>query len=123
MRLCLQKFRIGVFLLLGLAMIGGCGNPLKRPPANVFPGSEEYAKRVETFKITPSQAYDIALEAAKTENKMQFLSRRPTVIVKRSYVFSMPRQSGANLRGYHVNGDNGTVKFMEEDKSIPHSNR
>ncbi len=119
----LRITRIASFALLASILLAGCGNPLKRPPANVFPGSEEYAKRVETFKISPSQAYDIAHEAAVTDNKMQFLSRRPTVIIKRSYVFSMPQQSGASLRGYHVNGDTGEVKFMEENKSIPHARR
>lgn len=118
-----RNFRIGFVALLALIVLAGCSNPMKRPPANVFPGSEDYAKRVETFKISPSQAYDIAYEAAKTGNKMQFLSRRPTVVVKRTYVFSMPRQSGASLRGYHVNGDTGAVKFMEDDKTIPHSKR
>lgn len=120
-----RTIRIGLCALAVLATIAlaGCGNPLKRPPANVFPGSEEYAKRVDTFKISPSEAYSIAHEAASTDNNLQFLSRRPTVIVKRTYVFSMPRQSGASLRGYHVNGDTGAVKFMEEDRIIPHSKR
>lgn len=105
-------------LFLSMVLLAGCGNPLKRPPANVFPGTPEYAKRVESFKITPSQAYDIALEAARTDNRLQFLSRRPTVIVKRHYVFSMPQGSGASLQGYHVNGDNGDVKFMNEKKTV-----
>lgn len=95
----------------------GCG-PIKRQPANVFPGSDAYDKRVAAFKIKPAQAYEIALEAAKTDNRLQFLSRRPTVIVKRWYVFSMPQGSGASLQGYHVNGDSGEVKFMNEKKSV-----
>lgn len=92
----------------------GCGNPIKRPPNNVFPGSEEYAKRVGTFKISPSQAYDIALEQAETDNKLQFLSKKPTVVTKQWYVFSMPRGSGASLQGYHVHGNTGEVRFSNQ---------
>lgn len=104
-------------------LTAGCGNPIKRDPANVYPGSEPYAKRIATFKITPEQAYDIAHTAAQTENKLQFLSRRPTVVVKRWYVFSMPQPSGASLQGYHVNGDTGAVKFEAEKKTVEHTKR
>ena len=113
----------GKFYLLaaGLAaalLLVGCGNPIKRDPTNVFPGSEYYEKRVKTFKISPSQAYEIALEKASEENKLQFLSRKPTAVVKRSYVFSMPQPSGASLNGYHVNGDNGKVRFVTDKKIV-----
>lgn len=112
-------------LLLAVLLLtaAGCGNPMKRPPANVYPGSEEYDTRIATFKINPSQAHDIALGKARTDNRLQFVSRRPTVVVKRWYVFSMPQASGANLRGYHVNGDTGEVRFMSEDKAVPQSRR
>lgn len=103
-------------------MIAGCGNPIKRDPANVFPGSEPYAKRVAAFKIKPDKAYELAHEAASTDNKLQFLSKRPTVIAKRWYVFSMPQPTGAILQGYHVNGDNGEVKFVN-DKTIVKNTR
>ena len=103
-------------------LAAGCG-PIKRQPANAFPGSDAYDKRVSSFKVKPAQAYEIALEAAKTDNRLQFLSRRPTVIVKRWYVFSMPQGSGASLQGYHVNGDSGEVKFMNEKKSVENPRR
>lgn len=114
-----SRFVLPAFIVL-LATIAfpGCGNPIKRKPNNVFPGSEEYDKRVAELKITPAQAYDIALEKAKTDNKLQFLSRRPTAIIKRTYIFSMPQASGASLQGYHVDGDTGKVKFVEEKKSV-----
>ena len=101
----------------------GCGNPIKRPPSNVFPGSDDYTKRVENLKIKPEEAYSIALEQARTDGRLQFLSKRPTVIVKRTYVFSRPQPSGANLQGYHVNGDTGAVKFVNEKKTVAHSKR
>ena len=107
--------------VLLLSLFAGCG--IKRTPANLFPGSDDYDKRVKSFKITPPEAYQIALDAAKSENKMQFLSRRPTVLVKRWYVFSMPQASGANLQGFHVHGDTGEVKFVSEKKTIPHNKR
>ncbi len=120
----MRRYSVPVFaLIFALLLCLGCGNPIKRPPANVFPGSDEYIKRVDSFKITPPQAYERALAAAQRDNKLQFLSRRPTVIVKRSYVFSMPQPSGASLQGYHVNGDTGKVKFMSENKTIQHSAR
>lgn len=110
-----------IFAFIAVAALAGCG--FKRPPANVFPGSDDYIQRVQTFKYTPPQAYELALEQAKKDNKLQFLSRRPTVIVKRWYVFSMPAPTGANLQGYHVNGDSGQVKFVSENKTIQHSKR
>ena len=111
------------FLIVMLLATAGCGNPLKRDPANAFPGTENYNKRVKSFKISPSDAYDIAHDQAQTDNRLQFLSKRPTVIVKRWYVFSMPMGSGASLQGYHVNGDTGEVKFESEKKTIPHNKR
>lgn len=104
-------------------LVAGCGNPIKRAPANVFPGTEDYDKRVGSFKISPAEAYSIAQEEAATTRRMQFLSKRPTVVVKRWYVFSLPKQSGANLQGFHVNGDTGVVKFVNDKKVIPHNRR
>ncbi len=104
--------------LVVVLLAAGCGNPIKRDPANVFPGSDAYAKRVQSFKYSPAQAHDIALDKAKQDNNLQFVSRKPTAIVKRWYVFSLPQGSGASLRGYHVNGDTGEVKFMKEEKTI-----
>ena len=95
----------------------GCG-PIKRDPANVFPGTEVYEKRTSKLKITPDQAYAIALEQAKADNRLQFVSRRPTAIVKRWYIFSLPQGSGASLQGYHVNGDTGEVKYHNDRKSV-----
>lgn len=107
--------RATVILLSAILLLAtGCGNPIKRAPRNVFPGSEPYQKRVGEFKISPAQAYDIAHDEAKTDHKLQFLSARPTVITGRWYVFSMPQGTGASLNGYHVNGDNGKVKFVNE---------
>lgn len=102
-------------LMSAMLVSSGC---IKRAPANVFPGSDAYEKRVSSLKISPTQAYEIAHEAAVTDNRLQFLSRRPTVIVKRTYVFSMPQSSGATLQGYHVNGENGEVKFVNDKKTV-----
>jgi hypothetical protein len=115
--------RASLFLLsAALLFAAGCGNPIKRPPRNVFPGSESYQKRVADFKISPSQAYDIAHEAAETDHKLQFLSARPTVVTGRWYVFSMPQGTGASLNGYHVNGDSGSVRFVT-DKTVVTASR
>lgn len=114
----MRRYAYWMIAALACIALAGCGNPIKREPANVFPGSPAYDKRVASFKITPQQAYDIARESAQTNNRMQFLSRRPTVIVKRWYVFSMPQGSGASLQGFHVNGDNGQVKFVNEKKTV-----
>lgn len=119
----MHRNAVMLFLVAIMLFAAGCGNPIKRDPANVFPGSEEYTKRVKSFKVNPAEAYDIAHNAAKAENRMQFLSRRPTAIVKRWYVFSMPQPSGASLQGYHVNGDSGEVKFVSEKKTIAHNKR
>lgn len=111
-----------LWLMAGIMVLGvlaaGCGNPLKRPPKDVFPGSEEYETRIAAFKITPSQAYDIAHEAALTDHKLQFLSKRPTVVHGRWYVFSMPQASGASLNGYHVHGDSGEVRFDSKKETV-----
>ncbi|MCC8109676.1 MAG: hypothetical protein LIQ30_11675 [Planctomycetes bacterium] len=113
-----RRFPLYIVMCVLAVLITGCGNPIKRPPANVFPGSKEYEDRIATFKITPKQAYDIAHEEAVTDNKLQFLSRKPTVVVKRWYVFSMPQGSGASLQGYHVHGDTGEVRFHAEKRTV-----
>ncbi len=113
----LRKCLFVCVFALAAAAAGGCGNPLKRPPDNVFPGSREYEERVAKLKITPEEAYDIARAAAVKEGKLPFLSRRPTVVTKRTYVFSMPQPSGASLNGYHVDGNRGRVKFVT-DKTV-----
>lgn len=111
--------RLSLLLLVAAALFSaGCGNPVKRPPRNVFPGSEPYLARVKEFKISPAQAYEIARGEAETDQRLQFLSARPTVIARRWYVFSMPQGQGASLNGYHVNGDNGDVKFINEKKTV-----
>ncbi|MDR1612623.1 MAG: hypothetical protein LBT97_07540 [Planctomycetota bacterium] len=118
----LRPSRRAAFFALGallIPVVAGCGNPIKRESANVFPGTPAYDKRVGNFKITPEQAYRIAREAGQTDRQLQHVSRRPTAIVKRWYVFSIPQASGAQLQGYHVNGDDGTVKFHREKKYIP----
>ncbi len=115
--------RVSLFLLSAVLLFAaGCGNPIKRPPRHVFPGSEPYQKRIAEFKISPAQAYDIAHEAAETDRKMQFLSARPTVVTGRWYVFSMPQGAGASLNGYHVHGDNGNVRFVT-DKTVVTASR
>ena len=108
--------------LLILSAALGCG-PIKREPANVFPGTEAYEKRIAGLKIAPEQAYAIALEQARTDNRVQFVSRRPTVIVKRWYVFSIPQGAGASLQGYHVNGDTGEVKYLNDKRSVEPTRR
>ncbi len=112
------KMAVAMCAAAALILLTGCGNPLKRDPNHVFPGSAEYDRRVSAFKITPSQAYDIAHEAADEDNKLQFLSKKPTVIAGRWYVFSMPQGTGAELQGYHVNGDNGNVKFVNQKRTV-----
>ncbi len=112
-RICLPVCAV----ILSAAFLAGCGNPIKRDPANVFPGSPAYQKRVSGLKISPREAYSIAHKAAEKEGKLQFLSRTPTVVVRKTYVFSMPQPSGASLNGYHVDGNRGTVRFVT-DKTI-----
>lgn len=107
--------------LLVAFTLSGCG--FKRPPANTFPGSDSYSARVESFKITPQQAYQIAYEEAQTDRQLHYVSKKPTVIAKRWYVFSVPQASGATLQGYHVNGDNGEVKFVNEKKTVQNLGR
>lgn len=111
-----KLFVPAAFAVLALAVLSGCG--IRRPPAYVFPGSQYYADRVEKFKISPDEAYDIALEEAQSDNKLQFLSKRPTVATRDSYVFSMPQGTGASLNGYHVNGKTGKVHFVSEKKVV-----
>lgn len=114
---CMLKYAMLVICVLGIgASLCGCG--IKRPPQNAFPGSEEYEARVATFKVSPREAYEIAREEAEYDNKLQFLSKRPTVLNKRWYVFSMPQGSGASLQGYHVHGDTGQVKFFSQKRTV-----
>ncbi len=105
-------------LTLALAGLSGCGNPLKRPPANVFPGSGDYEKRVAELEISPEEAHSIAYGAARKDGRLHLISRRPTVIAKKTYVFSMPQATGASLNGYHVDGNRGTVKYVGDKKTV-----
>lgn len=111
-------FLLGIFLSAAVVLCAGCGNPIKRDPTNVFPGSEAYEKRVAELKLSPEEAYTVAHRAARKEGKLQFLSRRPTVLAKRTYVFSMPRPSGASMNGYHVDGNSGEVKFVTDKRVV-----
>lgn len=114
-------------LLILVAVLGvfavGCSGPIKRKATNVFPGTDDYEKRVKEFKITPAQAYRIAHKQAEEDDQLQYMSRKPTLIHKRSYVFSLPLPSGGNLQGYHVDGDTGEVSFERDKKIVPHSKR
>ncbi|MDR0361301.1 MAG: hypothetical protein LBJ46_01220 [Planctomycetota bacterium] len=117
-----RSFRRAPFWALGLVVFlaaAGCGNPIKREPSNVFPGTPAYDKRVSSFKITPDQAFRIAYEAGQTDRQLHYVSKRPTAVAKRWYVFSIPQASGAQLQGYHVNGDTGDVKFHREKGHLP----
>ena len=99
--------------VLALAPLG-----CRRPPANAFPGTSLYEERAAKLAVSPAEAYEIALEQAKTDNRVQFVSRRPTVLVRNWYVFSLPQGSGASLQGYHVSGNTGEVKYMGEKKEV-----
>ncbi len=114
----MRSLRLLLCLLVLAAVVApGCGNPIKRPPSNVFPGSRDYEDRVSKLKLSSEEAYEIAHEAAVREGKLPFLSRKPTVVAGRTYVFSMPQPSGASLNGYHVDGNKGTVRFVT-DKTV-----
>ncbi len=102
-----------ILLLFGLFC--GC---MKSQPLNAFPGTEEYNQRVASFAYTPDEAYEEARKVAKEENKLQYLSKRPTALRRRWYIFSFIQTTGANLQGYHVNGDTGEVVFFSQDRTI-----
>ena len=108
-------------LFLVFLLSAGCG--IKRAPANAFPGTDSYASRVESFKVSPKEAHAIAYAAGKKDGQLQFVSRTPSVIAKRWYVFSIPKPTDASTQGYHVNGDTGEVKFVNEKKNIPNPGR
>ncbi len=113
-RLCL----LFCALALVLVCLPGCRNPMKRPPANAFPGSGEYEKRVAELKISPEEAHSIAYDAARKDGRLHLISRRPTVIARKTYVFSMPQASGASLNGYHVDGNKGTVRYVGDKTTV-----
>lgn len=100
--------------LLGISS-GGCG---KSEKLNAFPGTEEYFARVDSFHYTEEEAYELAREQAEKDRRLQFLSKKPTAIRRRWYIFSFIQVSGASLQGYHVNGDTGEVVFFNQDRVI-----
>ena len=108
-------------VLLVFLVSSGCG--MQRAPANAFPGTGTYTSRVESFKISPKEAHRIAYEAGKRDGQLQYISRTPTVILKRWYVFSIPKPTDATIQGYHVNGDTGEVKFVNEKRAITNPGR
>ena len=115
----------GLALLTALGLIAsGCWNPMRRPPQNVFYGTREFDERAATLAHSKEQAFRFALEMARTdeqyrgEERLQYVSRQPTMLHGKIYVFSIARPDGASLKGYHVNGESGETLFYEIDEFI-----
>ena len=115
-----------VVTLTALLAAAGCGvkNPVKRAPKNVFYGTREFDERAAKLSISPDQAVRLAMEKARIderargEQRQQYISRHPTFLHERIYVFSMSRPDGASLKGYHVDGDSGLAQFYTLDEFV-----
>lgn len=113
------RWWIGGMLFAVLAVAAaGCPNPVKREAYNVFPGQPGYDKRVADFNLDPEHAHQRAMAAARRDGRPEYVSLRPTVIHGRKYVFSIPVGDGANLKGYHVDGDTAEVLFYKKDEVV-----
>jgi hypothetical protein len=97
---------------LAAAVAGGCR---EKEPANVFPGTKWYDARVASMNVSPETAFMLARRAAVDAGRTQYITQRPLVIYDRQYVFSLPVAGGVSLKGYHVDGDDGTVRFYTKD--------
>jgi len=84
----------------------------------VFPGTPEYDNRARTFQVGERQARERALQEAQRQGRDHVVSQRPTALYERQYVFSEPAAQGAELRGYHVDGDSGVVRYYEKSKVV-----
>lgn len=115
-----MKFYLSCCLLL-VCGITGCSNPIPNPLKKepyAWPGTRGYQERLQTFRVSPQQAFKLAWDSAKARKLTQFVSRTPTVIINREYVFSVPRGSGASLHGFYVHGDKGRVRYVETERTL-----
>lgn len=73
-------------------------------------GTAEYDRVVKTFRVTQSEAYNIALAYAR-ERKLLIMDKNPLAIIGRSYFFGKPDPFGVRVDwgGVLVNGDTGEV--------------
>ena len=97
------------------ALSAGCGN---RVGKTVFPGTPEYENRARTLQVSERQAREYALQAARQQGREHEVSQRPTALYERKYVFGEPMSVGADLQGYHVDGDSGAVDYWRKSKVV-----
>ena len=107
-----------VLLMLLAAALTGCRIIPKREPHTVFPGTSAWDKRLASLNIDPIQARQRAWDAAREDGRTQYVGRYPTVVYGKEYVFSEPVADGANLKGYHVNGNTSVVRFWQNDTMV-----
>ena len=113
------NIRSSALLLLAALALPGCPRVLpKRDPHTVFPGQPAWDRRVASFNLDPMQARQRAWDAAREDGRTQYVGRYPTVVYGQHYVFSEPQPEGANLKGYHVDGQTSAVRFWKNDQQV-----
>ena len=90
-------------------------------PSKVVPREPRLTARLATFKISQSDAYEIAARAAELRTKE---GHAPTVfvpiaVIGRCYFFGKPYKTKILLTGYYVDGDSGEVSWREGGEYTP----
>ena len=111
-----MRWSLLLAVALCMALFAGCGR--KKVGKTVFPGTPEYGNRAATLRINERDARERALRTAREQGREYEISSRPTALYERNYVFSQPASNGAELKGYHVDGDTGEVRYWTKSKVV-----
>lgn len=89
----------------------------------VWKGSRAYEKRVEAFKVNPSQAAKMVLEEMKKPGAFK-LKRNGGIFAEAEFIvgdwywFGIATKTEIFAAGYYVNGKTGNIEYRESDKTV-----
>jgi hypothetical protein len=113
-----------ICLLLAVLLLTGCISVLAKDEENnvVWKGSRAYAKRVESFKIKPSEAAKMVSEEMRKPGAVQLrrggIFAEAEFIAGRWYWFGIATKTEIYAAGYYVNGDTGKIEYRESDRTV-----
>ena len=112
-------------MLSAVAIAEAADDDNRVTPGYVFYGTREFDERAAQLPISKEEAFRLALEKAREderlrdESRVQYVPRDPVLLHGNLYVFSAPHADGVNLKGYHVDGRTGITQFYMVDEIHP----
>ena len=86
-------------VLWGVLLCTGCASPQV-----VYPGTNAFARRVETFALSPDEAHRLVFQSTGSPSRLG-------AAIDRWYLFNQPQKAWLDLGGYYVSGDTGAVEY------------